>query len=124
MDLNPSEQFGIASRSLPYVIPLSIMLLVFFGWNAWHYRLEQERRAHAKAAERASIAAAKLASEEATRTEFKRRARNARSERRVEQLYDEINQLTRLSERVLLPDRVDRTTPATTSDREATSSRP
>jgi hypothetical protein len=115
MDLRRAWQLCAASRSLRFVIPMSILLLISLAWNARNYRLDQERRAQAKAAERASQAVAALAREHAERAEFRRRGADARSDTRVQQLYDEINELTRLSERVLSPIPATRTTPATTS---------
>jgi hypothetical protein len=124
MDLKRAQQFCVASRSLLSMIPLSILLLATFGWSVWHYRLDQERRAQAKATERASKAAAASAREQVARAEFRRRATDARSDTRVQQLYDEINQLTRLSERVLLDDQVARTAPATPSGQDKTVASP
>jgi hypothetical protein len=112
MDLKRAWSLFAASRSLRFLIPMSVLLLVSIGWNVWHYRLDQERRVQAKEAERASKAAAMLVREQAELAESRRRARDAKSDARVQELYDEINQLTRLSERVLLPDRVTRATPS------------
>jgi hypothetical protein len=120
MDLRRAWQLCAASRSLRFVIPLSILLLVSFCWNMWYYRLDQERRAQAKAAEYASTDTAALARKQAEHARFSRRATDLRSDTRVQQLYDEINQLTRLSERTLLPDQMARTAPATTSGQDKT----
>jgi hypothetical protein len=124
MDLKRAQKFCVASRSLLYMIPLSILLLASFSWSVWQYRLDQERRAQAKVVERASMATAASAREQAVRAEFSRRATDARSDTRVQQLYDEINQLTRLSERVLLDDQVARSAPAIPSGRDKPVSSP
>jgi hypothetical protein len=115
MNLKRAQRLFATSRPLPFVIPLLLLLLASLGWNLWHYQFDQERRARANAAEQASIATTALARKKVERAEFSRRAKDARSDARVQQLYDEINQLSRLSEQVLLPDQVDPTTSVTTS---------
>jgi hypothetical protein len=119
MDLKRAWSLCATSRSLQLLLGLSVLLLVSAGWNFWHYRLDQDRRARAQEVERASTAAAALAREEAELVESNRRARDAKSDARVQELYDEINQLTKLSERVLLPDQISRASTATaTGDRD------
>jgi hypothetical protein len=119
MDLKRAWSLCAASRSLRFLIAVSVLLLISASWNLWHYRLDQDRRARAKAAERASEAAVALAREQAELAESNRRAKDAKSDARVQQLYDEINQLTRLSERTLLPDQIlPATTPAASSNRD------
>jgi hypothetical protein len=106
MDLKRARQICAVNRSLLVVIPLSILLLASLGWNVWRYRLDEERRAEAKQAEHAKKAATALAKEEAERAQLKRKARYAQSDARIQQLYDEINHLTEVSEKTLLPNRV------------------
>jgi hypothetical protein len=115
MDLKRAWSLCAASRSLRFLIALSVLLLVSVGWNFWHYQLEQERRARVEEAKRASETAAALAREQAELAESNKRARDSRSDARVQELYDEINQLTRLSERILLPDQISRATAPTAS---------
>ena len=104
MEPKRAGQFHAANRSLLLVIPLSILLLISVSWNVWHHRFDQDRLARAQAAECAGKAAAAFAREEANRAVLKRRAKYEQSEARIRQLYDEINHLTRVSERGLLPD--------------------
>jgi hypothetical protein len=119
MDLKRAWSLCAASRSLRFLIGVSVLLLMSASWNFWHYRLDQERRARAQEAQRASAAAAALAREEAELVESNRRARDAKADARVQELYDEINQLTKLSERILLPDQISgASTSTTTSDRD------
>ncbi len=113
MDLKRAWTLCAASRSLRFLIPISILLLASVGWNVRYYQLDRERRAQAKEVERVTKAAAALAREQADLAQSQRRKRDAKSDARLQELYDEINQLTRLSERVLLPDQVPRTTPPT-----------
>ena len=124
MNLKRARQLLVVNRSSLLVIALLILLLASDGWNIWHDRHEQERLAQVKEVERASIAAAALAREHAERAENRRLAIDARSDTRVQQLYDEINQLTRLSERVLLPDQVNRPSSTLTSRQEKTAGSP
>ncbi len=119
MDLKRAWALCAASRSLRFLIGVSVLLLISAGWNFWHYRLDQEQRARVEEAQRASATAAALAREETELAESNRRARDAKADSRVQQLYDEINQLTKLSERILLPDQVTRaTTPAGSDNRD------
>jgi hypothetical protein len=103
MVLNRARQLCALNRSLFLVIPLSILLLASFGWNVWRYQLDQDQRAQAKHAERTKKAAAALANEEAERAQLRRKARYAQSDARIQQLYNEINHLTEVSEKTLLP---------------------
>jgi hypothetical protein len=119
MGLERAWRLCASSRSLRFLIPASFLLLAFASWNVWHYRLERSQLAQAKQAERASKAAAASASEEALRAESTRRANDARSGDRIQELYDEINQLTHLSERVLLPNEAARGTPAAKNSQNA-----
>ena len=73
MDLKRARQLCATNRSMLVVIPLSILLLASLGWNAWHYRLDEDRRAQAKHAERTKKAAAAFAKEEAERAQLKRK---------------------------------------------------
>ena len=80
MDLKRAWTLFAASRSLRFLIPMSVLLMASIGWNVWHYRLDRERLAQAKEAERASKAAAALAREQAELAASKRRARDAKSD--------------------------------------------
>jgi hypothetical protein len=111
MDLRRAWLLFAASRSLQFLVPMSVLLLASIGWNIWHYGLDRERRAQAKEVEGASKAVAALAREQAELAESKRRVWDAKTDTRVQQLYDEINQLSKLSDRVLLRDQRIRATP-------------
>ena len=72
-------------------------------WNFWQYhRLEQERL-QTVTAEREARAEAAQARAEAEQALLKKRAA-ALADARVDQLYQEINNLTRISEQVMLRD--------------------
>jgi hypothetical protein len=124
MNLKRAWQLCAANRSPQLVILLAILLLASIGWNVWHYQFEQEQRVLAKEVERARKAAAALAKEEAARADLDRRARYARSDARIQQLYDEINHLSRVSERVLLPNPVLRSVSSGTVREEKTAGNP
>ena len=106
-------QRGAASR---FLIPISILLVISVGWNVWTYQLDRKRHAEIGKVEYTSKNTAVLAAKEAELTESKRQARDAKTDARVQQLYDEINQLTKLSERVLLPEQAIRATPPAADD--------
>jgi hypothetical protein len=103
MDFGGSQKLGAVNRSLLLVVPLSALLLAFIGWNVCHYRLDQEHRTDVLSEERASKATVALAKEESDRANLKKRSRDAESNARIQQLYEEINNLTRVGEGVLLP---------------------
>ena len=117
MVLNRARQLCALNRSLFLVIPLSILLLASFGWNIWRYRLDQDRHAQVKHAERTKKAAAALVKEEAEATQLRRKARYAQSDARIQQLYNEINHLTEVSEKTLLPNRAIGNAPAQSTAR-------
>ena len=104
MNLKRAVQFCATSRSLLVAIPLSILATTAFGWNVWHHRLAHQQIARAKAAERQREAAVALAREQADRAVLRRRAKEARSDARIQELYNEINHLTQASERYVLHD--------------------
>jgi hypothetical protein len=111
MELRGARKLSVFGRPMLVVIPLAILLLISVGWNVSRYRMEQQIRARKDAAERASKAAVALAREHAERQELKRRARAAESEKRVEQLYQEINYFTKVAERLVPPQQAVQTTP-------------
>ena len=96
--------FASANRSLMIVIPISALLLASVSWNIWQYRLDRDRRAQTKAKERSTKAAVALSQEYANREKLKRQARDAESNARIQQLYQEIHNLTRVSEGIMYPD--------------------
>jgi hypothetical protein len=112
MELRGARKLSVFSRPMLVVIPLAILLLISFGWNLSHYRMEQQNRARKDAAVRASKAAVALAREHAERQELRRRARAAESDKRVEQLYQEINYFTKVAERLVPSEQEVQTTPA------------
>jgi exopolysaccharide biosynthesis protein len=111
MDLKRAWTLCTASRSSWFLILMSVLLLFSVVWNVWHYQLDRKRRVETEKVERTSKISAALTAEQAKLTESKRRARDVKTEARVQELYDEINQLTKLSERALLRDRTIRVVP-------------
>jgi hypothetical protein len=101
MDVERVPRFHVVNRSLLIAAPLSALLVASVGWNVWYYRLEQKRRVQARAEERASKAATALANEKAEQARLKRQLRDAKSANRIQQLYEEINHLTRVGEESL-----------------------
>jgi hypothetical protein len=118
MDAGRAWKFVAANRSLLIVIPISALLLVSVSWNVRQYRLDQDRRGQATAKQHSARAAVALANEYADRAKLKRRARDAESNARIQELQQEIGDLTRVSERILLPDKTTKNAPATTEDAE------
>ena len=98
MDVERAPKFRALNRSLLIAALLSALLAASVGWNVWYYRLEQKRRTQAQAEERASKSAVSLANEKAAQARLKRRSRDAKSVDRIQQLYEEIDHLTRVGE--------------------------
>jgi sensor histidine kinase regulating citrate/malate metabolism len=98
MDVERAPKFRALNRSLLIAALLSALLAASVGWNVWYYRLEQKRRAQSHAEDRASKAAMALANEKAAQARLKRRSRDAKSADRIQQLYEEIDHLTRVGE--------------------------
>jgi len=94
------------------VIPLCALLLASGIWNVWQYRLVEQQRLQAVAAEREARAEAAQAEAEAEQAKLKKRAADAETGTRVDRLYQEIDNLTRMSEQVLLRNRNPQGTPA------------
>jgi hypothetical protein len=117
-------KFGSVNRSVLLLIPVSALLLASVSWNVWQYRLDRDRRVQAKAAQRSTKAAVALVKEEANRARLRKQARDAESDARIQQLYKEINNLTRASEGILLPRETTRTIPSTTDGPEKTADIP
>jgi hypothetical protein len=124
MDARRAWKFVAANRSFMIAIPISAMLLASLSWNVWQYRLDRDRREKAKAKERSANAAVALAREYADRAKLIKQARDAESDARIQQLYQEINNLTRVSERILLPNETTGRAPATTGGPEKTADIP
>jgi hypothetical protein len=119
MDVEGTKKLSSLYRSLLFIVPLSALLVVSLGWNIWYWRLEQTRRVQALANEQATKTAADLAKGERERARLKKRSRDAKSDARIHQLYEEIGHLTRVSEGALLPGKgAQKTNAATNSQAE------
>jgi hypothetical protein len=108
MNVRTAPKFRAAHQSLLLVGPLSALLVVSVGWNIWYHYLEQKRRMQALAEERALKAVVALTKEEAKQAKLKMQLRDAKSAGRIQQLYEEINHLTRVSEESLAPGKIAR----------------
>jgi hypothetical protein len=124
MDAESTWKLVARNRTLLIVIPLFTLVLASVGWNARQYQHEQDRRARIKADERSARAADALAKEYAKRAKLEKQVRDAKSSARIQQLQQEINDLTGVSERIWLRDQTTRTIPVITEDAEKTSDSP
>ena len=98
-----SKRNGGGNRAMQLIFVVSALLLVSAGWNVWFYAREQTRRTQAIAEQRASQARIAFANEQAARARLKRQAKEAETAARVQQLYDEINKLSHVGEKMSLP---------------------
>jgi F0F1-type ATP synthase membrane subunit b/b' len=119
MDVGGTRKFRVSSRVLVPIIAVCVLLLVSAIWNLELYRRAEEQRSRAIAAERAEAARAEEqrlqagaaekeeaarahAEAERERTLAKRRATRAEDAARVRQLYQEINNLSQMRDRIVL----------------------
>jgi hypothetical protein len=93
-------KFRLSNRSWALIIPLLLLLALSISWNLRQRQLIAEERARTLAVQRKESA---RAYEEAERAKA-RKAKNAKwagSDARLQQLYREIDTLSRLNEQVL-----------------------
>jgi F0F1-type ATP synthase membrane subunit b/b' len=119
MDVGGARRFRVSSRVLVPIIAVCVLLLVSAIWNLELYRRAEEQRSRAIAAERAEAARAEeqrlravaAEKEEAARAEAeaeraralaKQRAARAEDAARMRQLYQELNNLSQMSDRILM----------------------
>jgi len=93
------------------VILLCALLLASGIWNVRQYRFIEQQRLQALAVERKARAEAARAEAEAEQMKRKKKAADAETGARVDRLYQEINNLSRMNEQILLRDRSPQGTP-------------
>ena len=123
MKVGGAWKLAVSKRSLLLVIPLCVLLLASMVGNVRQYHRTERQRQRAVAAERKAAAKTAHTEAEVERAKLKRQSALA-SSARIDQLYQEINNLTQMSERVLLRDRSLPTTPAVTNSTEEITSAP
>ena len=123
MGVEGSRKFGLSKRSLGLIIPMVTLLVVSLFWNLRQSRLIADERVRVTDAQRRETARAK---EESEREEArkKRNARWAASDARLQELYREIDTLSRVNEQVLSRPQPKRSTPAKIDNPAATISFP
>jgi hypothetical protein len=118
MDVGGTRKFRVSSRVLVPIVAVCVLLLVSAIWNLELYRRAEERsraiaaeRAEAARAEEQRLKAVAAEKEEAARAQVdaerertlaKQRAARAEDAARVRQLYQELNTLSQMSDRVLM----------------------
>ena len=100
MDIRGAGKFHVASRSWVLIILLFILVVVSLIWNVRQNRLLERARQQRIATERAK---AEQAVTEATRAQAwrEKKAEEAASIERTQQLYREIEHLSEISEQLL-----------------------
>jgi hypothetical protein len=123
MDVEGARKFRLSKQSLVLIIPLVTLLVMSVFWNARQSRLIAEERARVIAAQREETARAK---EVADRAEARknRNAKWAASDARVQQLYRELDTLSRINEQVIARPQQKRSTPNNIDNPAATISFP
>lgn len=119
MDVGGTRKFRVSSRVLVPIVAVCVLLLVSAIWNLELHRRAEEQRSRAIAAERAEAARAEeqrlkavaADKEEAARAQVdaerertlaKQRAARAEDAARVRQLYQELNNLSQMNNRILM----------------------
>ena len=100
IDVGGARKFHISSRSLVLVVPLFTLLMASVIWNFWQYRLIKQHHRQTMAAQRAAADRAEAEAEQA-RARMKKKAESDAADRRVQQLYREIDNLSRINEQLL-----------------------
>ena len=95
--------------------PLVRLFLGSLSWSVWHYQLTSQQCCRSATAEQAAIKEASEAKLATKRRKLKK-ARDAKNDERVQQLYREIDSLTRIHEQILLPRQTAKSTPLKMDD--------
>jgi hypothetical protein len=115
MNVGGARKFRISTRSLMLIVGLFAFLMASLFWNIRQYRLIEQERQQALAAEREKAARVKAEEAEQNQARIKKNADWASSDARVQQLYREIDSLTRVNEHVLAQPLPGQNTPEKTS---------
>jgi flagellar basal body P-ring protein FlgI len=100
------------------IILLCALLLGSLSLNVQQYQLANRQRLQALAAEQTAVTKANQAKLEAEQKKLKK-ARQAKNDERLQKLYQELDNLTRIHEQVQIPkQKTSRSTPAKTDDLE------
>jgi hypothetical protein len=102
MDEAKGRNFADSKRMWMPIFALSTLLLGSLSSNVWQYRLSAEAHRRDIAAEQAAMSKANQAKLDAEQRRLKRAA-EAKSGERVQQLYREIGNLTRINEQIQMP---------------------
>jgi hypothetical protein len=100
IDVGGARKFYVSSRSLVLIVALFSLLLASVIWNFWQYRLIEHHRMQVLAIQRAVAAHAEMETEQAG-TRMKKKAETDAADQRVQQLYREIDNLSRINEQLL-----------------------
>jgi len=110
MDVEGTRKFRLSKRSSALIIPLVTLLVVSVLWNLRQSRLIAEERQRVTAAQSKETARAKVEAEQVAARK-KRNAKYVGSDARLQQLYREIDTLSRLNEHVITQPQPQRKTP-------------
>ena len=102
MDVRRAWKLGGANRAWMGFAAMGVLLLASVTWNVCLYRSFAQLRAQGQGAAQVKGAAAASADMETESARLRRKAKEAENSRRIQQLYEEINHLTRVSEQVLV----------------------
>jgi hypothetical protein len=100
MDAGKARKLMASNWSSVLISVLCVLLLVSVVWNFRQYRLAEVRRLQVVAMERDMSERAARAQVQVTKARSKRKA--AATDVRVDQLYREIENLSRISEQIML----------------------
>jgi nitric oxide reductase activation protein len=123
MEAEAGVKFGVPNRSLILIMALCTLLLASVFGNIRQYYLAEQQYRRTATREQEAKAKTAQAEAEAERAKLRRQAAIASSER-IDQLYREINNLTQMSEQVMLGRRSVRAASAQTGNIDKTTTAP
>ena len=97
MSIAGARKFRVSTRSLAMVIALAALLSASVFWNLRQYQLMEQKRV----ADQREEAARVKEETERTTARMKKKAEWAASDARVQQLYQEITNLSQINERLV-----------------------
>ena len=112
MDGHAADRFHAFAISPKVVVPLGIILAASLSLNIWQYGVIQGQRS-SNMALKSAAAQAELTWQQ---VELKRRQSKVEADNRVDQLYRELEHLSRLNNQILDTSPRPRTLPRTTDD--------
>lgn len=118
MNVQGIWKFAVARQSILLVVTLLSLLVISLMWNVRQYQVIDDERRHKIATERQK-AALDVADAAPIQAQRLKQAKEAAANKRMEELYHEIDNLSQLSSQLLAQPKREPTSPADLSSLEA-----